>query len=606
MTKIHKLPIYIFILFSIGNFQLSVAQNEFYNNGGNVYLNSGSASSTPTLFINGNLKNIDGTLNNFGSFIELKGDFTNSPTTYHYTSTGIERLSGTANQTIYGTWNGTTLNQDQFYTLKINKATTAGEVIILDNSVAGNTVNVNANGSLTFESTNGIIRTQSTSIGLSNSTASGNYINTLFLQNSDPAKFSNYSWTNVPLFDNTGGASTKYIEGKLKLAVVNNTTYNFPVGVSNAYLDGMEGASVTFGSSALSTTTLTAYLRPANTASYPADLVTNGGNLFYDIGSVQGPFTSCVGTPDGHIDVAVIDNALTHEWMFTPDVNPGGGATFDLSVQPGSTLDNISWLDLSATPCYTASGYKKVKYTANAGRIGGDNAVGPTYVFDIPGVLGLFQKPNGNKLSNQTTFDRVRIFGTTISTNTSLPVELTSFTINPVNNTYFELNWATASEFNNKGFYLQRKTDNNTFENIAWIDGNGTTNVPHSYQYEDHNVVAGKVYYYRLQQVNTDQSFIYSDVLSGILNGAATYNVLSVVPNPTTANPKATIYMPEAGNVNIQLFDIVGKVAKAYTIGLAKGTNNNVDIDMTDLATATYIARFTFDNTIITKKIIKN
>ena len=597
---------YISILFFVTNIQLSVAQNEFYNNGGNVILNGGSGSSTPTLYVNGNLLNIDGKLNNSNSFLELKGNITNSPTTYHYSSNGIERLSGTANQTIYGTWNGTTLNQDQFYNLKINKSSPTGEVVILDNSVAGNTVNVNANGSLTFESTNGIIRTQSSSIGTSNLTASGNYANTLFLQNSDPTKFSNYSWTAVPLFDNTGGATTKYIEGKLKLAVVKNTTYNFPVGVSNAYLDGMEGASVTFSNNPLVTTTLTAFVRPAINPSYPSDLITNGGNVFYDIGSTQGPFTSCVGTPDGHIDVAVIDNAITHEWMFTPDANPSAGATYDLSVQPGAVLDNISWLDLSATPCYTASGYKKVKYTANAGRIGGDNAVGPTYVFDIPGVLGLFQKPNGNKLSNQTTFDRVRIFGTTISTNTSLPVELTSFTINPVNNTYFELNWATASEFNNKGFYLQRKTDNNTFENIAWIDGNGTTNAPHTYYYDDHNVVAGSVYYYRLQQVNTDQSFIYSDVLSGILNGAATYNVLSVVPNPTTANPKATIYMPEAGNVYIQLYDIVGKTVKNYTTVLTKGTNDNVEIDMGNLANATYIARFTFNNNTITKKIIKN
>lgn len=75
----------------------SFGQNEFYNNGGIVFLNSGSASATPTLFVNGNLINKDGTFNNSGSFLELKGDITNTQTTtYHYVSTGIERFSGSS------------------------------------------------------------------------------------------------------------------------------------------------------------------------------------------------------------------------------------------------------------------------------------------------------------------------------------------------------------------------------------------------------------------------------------------------------------------------------------------------------------------------------
>ncbi len=175
MAKLYK---FIFILSLFLYYNLLYCQNEFYNNGAVVYLSSGASSTTPTLFVNGNLFNQDGEFTNDGSFLELKGNITNNPTSYHYISTGIERFTGNSNQTIYGSWNGTTSNQDQFYTLKINKSSSTGENIILDNSVTGNTVKINAGGSLVFESSNGIIRTQSTS---TTSPYTGDYTNTLYV-----------------------------------------------------------------------------------------------------------------------------------------------------------------------------------------------------------------------------------------------------------------------------------------------------------------------------------------------------------------------------------------------------------------------------------------
>ena len=61
-----------------------------------------------------------------------------------------------------------------------------------------------------------------------------------------------------------------------------------------------------------------------------------------------------------------------------------------------------------------------------------------------------------------------------------LPVELISFKAD-----YFEnlvhLSWSTATELNNSGFEVERKTDNNNWQKISFVSGNGTTTETVSY-----------------------------------------------------------------------------------------------------------------------------
>ena len=59
---------------------------------------------------------------NVAGEIELTGNFTNTAngTSAKYQSTGIERFSGDANSTVYGTMDDTTL-VNNFYDLKLKK-----------------------------------------------------------------------------------------------------------------------------------------------------------------------------------------------------------------------------------------------------------------------------------------------------------------------------------------------------------------------------------------------------------------------------------------------------------------------------------------------------
>jgi len=65
-----------------------------------------------------------------------------------------------------------------------------------------------------------------------------------------------------------------------------------------------------------------------------------------------------------------------------------------------------------------------------------------------------------------------------------VPVELISFSASTSNNNV-ELNWSTATELNNKGFDLQRRSENQDYKSIAFIDGYGTTTERQYYYFKD-------------------------------------------------------------------------------------------------------------------------
>jgi hypothetical protein len=93
-----------------------------------------------------------------------------------------------------------------------------------------------------------------------------------------------------------------------------------------------------------------------------------------------------------------------------------------------------------------------------------------------------------------------------------LPVELSTFNAHLMNNNVF-LSWSTESEQENAGFEIQRSFDGDNFERIAFVNGAGDSNEKIWYSFEDQGVritALDKFVYYRLKQIDYDQSFSYS------------------------------------------------------------------------------------------------
>ena len=104
-----------------------------------------------------------------------------------------------------------------------------------------------------------------------------------------------------------------------------------------------------------------------------------------------------------------------------------------------------------------------------------------------------------------------------IYSSTPLPITLLNFTVTKQGDNA-QLNWATSSEENNKGFEIQRSTDQSTWTVLNFIAGAGNSQTEKDYQYLDQNLPAG-TYYYRLRQVDYDGNSSFSKIVPVTFDG---------------------------------------------------------------------------------------
>ena len=591
--------------------KISLSQT-FYNKGATIMISdatkaNGNVATDATLYVRGTLTNavngaVIGIITNNGE-IQITGDW-NQDGSAQLISTGDEVFLG-GNGTPDATYNkylqritGNTSNafvgvNYDFNNLIIQKpARTTVNISAVELGV-----NVEVNNLIKW-ATNGVIRTDI--VGHTNNGSAYPYF--INLKNGSPGSLSGYSWTAVNQWSNTGGATDKYIEGKLKRTVTQAATYDFPIGVEPTSLDGMEAFSVTFTSAP--SNALLGYIQPATTVSYLADLITNGGILFYDIGSLPAAsptnqFPACVGSPDGHDDVAAIDQAVNYEWVGTLD-SPVAVA-YTLQVHPGSVMDNVAWVSMGGS-CNSV--YKRVKYLGLNGRIGGNQAVGPTTNYWVPGVIGLYQKPTGNILTNQTAFGKFRLFGSINAGNTSLPVELVTFN-GYHNNNRNVLLWETASELNTNRFEIYKSLDGSSnWTYLGSVQATGTSTSVKNYTSYDNNPVVGNNYY-RLKIIDNDSTFDYSVVINIPISEAQENSFTGVYPNPTTGNITVEIGSNSEYESTLSIVNILGQFILNKAITLHKGANY-VPIDLTNFANTVYFISFSdMTGTVHLQKVTK-
>ena len=193
-------------------------------------------------------------------------------------------------------------------------------------------------------------------------------------------------------------------------------------------------------------------------------------------------------------------------------------------------------------------------------------------------------------------------------TEEALPVELLNFTAKRKDLSLVHLDWTTALEINNSGFVIERMLDIEfQFQDIGWIDGQGSTTKKSYYSFEDFNGHQG-ISYYRLKQVDTDGSFIYSKI-KAVEGGSLSNNgSLNIFPNPTTGT--VIISLDEVvsikTNYRIELIDLGGRVIKQYQKSLRKGEQRILLDDLDDLLSGAYSVAITSDRGLtMIRKLIK-
>lgn len=157
---------------------------------------------------------------------------------------------------------------------------------------------------------------------------------------------------------------------------------------------------------------------------------------------------------------------------------------------------------------------------------------------------------------------------------TSLPVDLLSFSVTN-NSKTIQLEWTTASEYNNKGFEVERSPDGHLWKTISFINtavANGNSNIKLYYNFTDEAPINGKNFY-RLKQVDADGRYVYSDVRWTTLNQD---NSIRVYPNPVKSHINISGLK---GDEVIGIYDATGRKLKSLNNNTNLFTHSVVDLN---------------------------
>jgi len=184
-----------------------------------------------------------------------------------------------------------------------------------------------------------------------------------------------------------------------------------------------------------------------------------------------------------------------------------------------------------------------------------------------------------------------------------VPVELTSFTANVNNLGQVVLNWETATEVNNQGFEIERRTETSEYRTVGFVEGYGTTTEPRSYIYTDVTAENG-INYYRLKQVDFNGTYEYSDEVEVDVTGPLTFDLAQNYPNPFNPSTSIKYSVPESGNIRLSVFNIVGEEVAVLVDGFSQAGFYEVTFDASNLSTGVYLYKLQSANSVQTKKMM--
>ncbi len=224
-------------------------------------------------------------------------------------------------------------------------------------------------------------------------------------------------------------------------------------------------------------------------------------------------------TANGNIDGTIANPLFVSQ--LAPGLNTGG----DYRLQNGSPLigkGNIVYFDAGQTPDLSA------------------------ITTDV----------DGNPRKRGVTID----LGAYENQTSVLPITLTGFSVK-AEGSLAKLEWATATEMNNKEFIVSRSTDGVRFNEIGKVQGAGNSFIKNSYIFYD-NHPAGGINYYRLQQKDFDGKITSHGIR--MVQFSLPEDVVKIYPNPVKTFFKVEC---NAGLYEqIELIDNNGKVLQRVSL----------------------------------------
>jgi hypothetical protein len=221
---------------------------------------------------------------------------------------------------------------------------------------------------------------------------------------------------------------------------------------------------------------------------------------------------------------------------------------------------------------------------------------------------GLGWKDNATASPNLGILAATNTF--TVGSNGPLPITLSSFAATLSSDKQrARLEWTTVSEINNYGFEVQRSADGKAFTSIAgsFVQGHGTTALPHTYAYVDANP-AGTASY-RLKQIDQGGQASFTEAIQPVtMTGVAeqtpiAFGLAQNYPNPFNPATTITFTLTSEGPVSLRVYDNLGREVSTLVNEHRSAGSHEVTFDGSGLSSGAYYYRLQAGGSEQTKRL---
>jgi hypothetical protein len=213
----------------------------------------------------------------------------------------------------------------------------------------------------------------------------------------------------------------------------------------------------------------------------------------------------------------------------------------------------------------------------------------------LPDITYMHLTPGSDLINNGTNvglpFNDAPDLGAFETPPGTLPVELTSFFASAEAYNVV-LKWNTATEVNNYGFDIERRTmPSEIWQTIGSVTGAGTSNSTQSYEYADKNVVSGR-YAYRLKQIDGTGLFkYYNEVEVVVGNKPSQLSLSEAYPNPFNPSTVIRFSVAIAGIAKLRVINILGQqIATLFSGHAEPGTDYPIQFNAASLPSGVYFS----------------
>lgn len=168
-----------------------------------------------------------------------------------------------------------------------------------------------------------------------------------------------------------------------------------------------------------------------------------------------------------------------------------------------------------------------------------------------------------------------------------LPVEVVSFESVRRQNA-ITLYWNTATEVENYGFEVERKTGQAEWAKIGFVEGGGDSNRPLRYSFTDYPTNIAAKYFYRLKQIDRSGGATYLSAIEVNIGTLYGYSLEQNYPNPFNPMTAIQFTLPQTEFVSLRIVDLVGKEVSVLMNEIREAGSHSILFDGSRLSSGIY------------------